>query len=224
MQPNSRASLTPDLNWDDRTLSEAQRVQLAEIMDHCLELLERGDRVNADALCARHPELADGIRHYLDGLQFLHDAATGFRPPHQDRTREQGTDGPPGQLGNYRLLREIGRGGMGVVYEAEDVLINRRVAVKLLPFAALLDQKQIARFQNEARAAGQLHHPHIVPVYSVGTDRGIHYFAMQFIAGRSLRELLDEMALRDHDPNSTAHFGAIRTGGRPSGPRGLPYR
>ena len=186
-----------DSAWDAHQLRSDQQERLARIMDDCLVAMERGEPIDVDSLCDEHVELADGIRHYLEGLEFVHEAAVGFRPASGRVSGESQTDSDtPGQLGNYRLLREIGRGGMGVVYEAEDVLLNRPVAVKVLPFAALLDQKQIVRFQNEARSAGQLHHPNIVPVYSVGTDRGIHYFAMQFIRGQSLRALLDAIGPR----------------------------
>ena len=108
-------------------------------------------------------------------------------------------DGPadPGmaakQLGDYQLIREIGRGGMGVVYEARQLSLDRPVAVKVLPFAALLDQKQIERFKCEARAAAQLHHPHIVPVYAVGCERGVHFYAMQLVEGQSLEEVFDQL-------------------------------
>ena len=74
---------------------------------------------------------------------------------------------------------------MGVVYEARQVSLDRRVALKVLPFAAVLDQRQIERF-NEARAAEQLHHPNIVPVFDVGCQRGVHYYAMQYVEGQSL--------------------------------------
>jgi hypothetical protein len=101
-------------------------------------------------------------------------------------------------LGDYTILRQIGRGGMGVVYEARQNSLDRRVALKILPFAAVLDQKQIERFRNEARAAAQLHHANIVPVFSVGCERGVHFYAMQYIEGhaldvaiRQLRELAD---------------------------------
>ena len=92
------------------------------------------------------------------------------------------------ELGDFHLIREIGRGGMGVVYEAEQCSLRRRVALKVLPFAALLDQRRLTRFQNEARAAAMLKHPNIVSVYSVGCERGIHYYAMELIEGQNLCE------------------------------------
>src|SRR5205807_2368132 len=88
-------------------------------------------------------------------------------------------------------VREVGRGGMGIVYEAEQLSLNRRVALKVLPFAATLDPRQLQRFHNEARAAAHLHHPNIVPVHGVGTERGVHYYAMQFIEGQTLAGVLD---------------------------------
>src|SRR5262249_59560162 len=91
-----------------------------------------------------------------------------------------------GVLGDYRIVREVGRGGMGVVYEAEQLSLRRRVALKVLPFAAALDSRQRQRFQHEAQAAAQLHHTNIVPVHAVGCERGVHYYAMQFIEGQSL--------------------------------------
>jgi serine/threonine protein kinase len=78
-----------------------------------------------------------------------------------------------GVLGDFRILREIGCGGMGVVYEAEQISLGRRVALKVLPFATMLDPRQVLRFQNESRAAASLDHPNIVKVYSVGSDRGV---------------------------------------------------
>ncbi len=95
-----------------------------------------------------------------------------------------------GQLGDFRLLREIGRGGMGIVYEAEQLSLQRRVALKVLPFAAAIDPKHILRFKNEALAAGMLNHPHIVPVYSVGNERGVHFYSMQLVEGQSLSALI----------------------------------
>jgi serine/threonine protein kinase len=100
---------------------------------------------------------------------------------------------PSGQLGDYRILREVGRGGMGVVYEAEQVPLRRRVALKVLPSAASLDARHRQRFQLEAQTVALLQHEHIVSVYGVGCDQGVHYFAMQFIDGWSLAELIREL-------------------------------
>ena len=97
------------------------------------------------------------------------------------------------QLGDFVLGPEIGRGGMGVVYEAQQLSLNRRVALKVLPFAAVFDSKHIARFQNEAQAAAQLHHPHIVPIFAVGMERGVHYYAMQFIDGQPLDKAIAQL-------------------------------
>src|SRR5437899_3638138 len=96
----------------------------------------------------------------------------------------------PAELGDFRILRELARGGMGVVYEAEQVSLGRRVALKVLPPQAQANSRYLARFEREAKAAARLHHTNIVPVYGVGTDRGIHYYAMQFIQGLPLDEVL----------------------------------
>jgi serine/threonine protein kinase/WD40 repeat protein len=92
-------------------------------------------------------------------------------------------------LGDFRLVREIGRGGMGVVYEAEQLSLARRVAVKVLPHAALLSAGRLARFELEARTAATLEHPHIVPIFSVGREHNVHYYAMKLIRGVSLADL-----------------------------------
>src|SRR5262249_35840651 len=94
-------------------------------------------------------------------------------------------------LGDYRLIREIGRGGMGVVYEARQISLGRRVAVKVLSGAGVLDPRRLQRFRIEAQAVAQLNHPHIVPLFGVGHDRGIHYYAMQYIEGCTLAEVLE---------------------------------
>jgi serine/threonine protein kinase/WD40 repeat protein len=97
---------------------------------------------------------------------------------------------PKDRLGPFRIERVIGRGGMGIVYEAVEATLKRHVALKVLPPAALLDETQIRRFRNEASAAAQLTHPNIVPVYSIGSDCGVHFYAMQLIAGRNLSQVI----------------------------------
>src|SRR6266487_2074503 len=101
---------------------------------------------------------------------------------HKVQVDEESATAKP--LGDFKLIREIGRGGMGVVYEAVQLSLGRRVALKVLPFAAAYDAKQLQRFRTEASAAAQLHHTNIVPVFAVGQDRGVHFYAMQLIEGQ----------------------------------------
>ena len=169
-------------------LSPEQQEQLAVILDQYLVEIEQGTEPNLDGLCNQHVELAPAIRHYVQSLRLLKVAATDVRP--KSNREHQQADLSTKQIGDYQIVREIGRGGMGVVYEAHQISLGRRVALKLLPFAAVLDQRQIARFQNEAQAAAQLHHPHIVPVYAIGNDRGTYFYSMQFIDGQSLEQAI----------------------------------
>jgi tetratricopeptide (TPR) repeat protein/tRNA A-37 threonylcarbamoyl transferase component Bud32 len=171
-------------------LTYAQKEALTAVLDEYLRALEAGCPPSTDEIVAAHPELAVPLRAYLQSLAELHDVAAslGAHLPDEAATAE-----PPSantRLGDFELAGEIGRGGMGIVYEARQISLGRRVAVKVLPFAAVLDARQIARFKNEAQAAAQLQHPHIVPVYAVGVERGIHYYAMQLIEGQSLDRIL----------------------------------
>src|SRR5262249_6169398 len=109
------------------------------------------------------------------------------------RARVPPAPAPLQQLGDYLVLREVGRGGMGVVYEAQQLSLGRHVAIKVLPPSAVLDPQQLARFQREAKAAAKLHHTNIVPVFGVGEEDGLHYYVMQFIPGLSLDDVLEEL-------------------------------
>src|SRR5262249_4498869 len=108
------------------------------------------------------------------------------------------------RLGDYCIVREIGRGGMGVVYEAVQESLGRHVALKVLPFNSLLGPTHLERFRREAQSAARLHHTHIVPVYGVGEQDGIHYYAMQYIEGQPLdaviRELRNTKTRKDENP------------------------
>ena len=137
--------------------------------------------------------LSDKVQQRLDDGRRAIDALHQVFGNDNDSAEQTANESHPQQLGDYRILREIGRGGMGVVYEAEQISLPRRVALKILPFAAVLDPRQLERFKNEARAAATLHHPGIVSVYSVGTERGVHFFAMEFIEGQSLADVIDEL-------------------------------
>jgi tetratricopeptide (TPR) repeat protein len=186
---------------DERT------ARLLDVLEECLAELEQGGRPCADALAERHPDLADVLPDYLRELEELCTAA----PPGDEPVPAV----PParGRLGDFRLLRELGRGGMGVVYEAEQLSLGRRVALKVLPLAATLDARQLLRFKHEAQAAACLHHPHIVPVYGVGCERGVHYYAMQFIEGHSLAEVIADLRAGDGaSQHPTAADGSTPTG------------
>src|SRR5262249_43328230 len=110
-----------------------------------------------------------------------------------DSPEQAGGAGPLKQLGDYRIIREVGRGGMAIVYEAEQESLGRHVALKVLLAHRRLNPEQTARFQREARAAARLHHTNIVPVYGVGEHEGVHYYVMQFIPGQALDEVLREV-------------------------------
>jgi serine/threonine protein kinase/WD40 repeat protein len=164
---------------------------VAELLEDLAAKLQAGEPIDLEACARAHPECADRLRWLLPAARALADLSA----PSAGATTPALPSAPSaltGTLGDYRILGEVGRGGMGVVYEAEQISLGRRVALKVLPFAAVLDPRHLRRFQNEARAAAHLHHPHIVPVYGVGCDRGVHYYAMQFIEGRTLAALIEE--------------------------------
>jgi serine/threonine protein kinase/Flp pilus assembly protein TadD len=158
-----------------------------------LEALRAGHPWSREEFLARHTEIAEELGECISGLEFIQTVAPQLADARLSSARLADDIPPSARLGEYRILREVGRGGMGVVYEAEQVSLGRRVALKVLPFAAAIDPKQRQRFQIEAQAAAQLHHPHIVPIFGVGCDQGIHYYAMQFVEGRSLAAILHEL-------------------------------
>jgi WD40 repeat protein/serine/threonine protein kinase len=165
------------------------------VLEEYLARLEQGAPPSPEELVHQHPELADRLQEFLASLEFLHRAALNL---HSGDQAEGAVAAAPelGELGDFRIVREIGRGGMGVVYEAEQISLGRRVALKVLPFAGALDPKQLQRFKNEAQAAAHLHHQNIVPVHAVGCERGVHYYAMQFIEGRTLAAVIHDLRQR----------------------------
>jgi serine/threonine protein kinase/Flp pilus assembly protein TadD len=172
--------------------------RLQTIIADYLEQQEAGRAEGREELLARYPDLAAELGEFfaagdrVDGLVVpLHRAVADelALPPRE--TMPAGF--APGELGDFRIGRELGRGGMGVVYEAEQVSLRRKVALKVLPLAATLDPRRLQRFQNEARAAASLHHTNIVPVFAVGEQQGVHYYAMQLIAGQTLAAVLQEL-------------------------------
>jgi serine/threonine protein kinase len=188
-------------------LNSQQQLRLTEVLDCYLSALETGAPLDQRALLAAHPDLADSLQTYFRSLEELHCIAAGFgggeRTPDEAQAEEctadecsadqRNVDAGPLRVGEFELLRELGRGGMGVVYEARQRSLQRLVAVKILPFASVLDSRQISRFKHEAQAAARLHHAHIVPVFAIGAERGVHYYAMQLVQGQSLETFLTEM-------------------------------
>jgi WD40 repeat protein/serine/threonine protein kinase len=168
-------------------------IQLGERLDGLIaeyfSRIEAGETVDADDWVARHPEFADELREFLLEERLVARVTARLR----DVAAPAGLESAGRQVGDFRILGELGRGGMGVVYEAEQISLGRRVALKVLPFAAMLDPRHLQRFKNEAHAAASLDHPHIVHVHAVGCERGVHFYAMQYIEGRSLAELIQEM-------------------------------
>ena len=156
---------------------------VGKVVEEYFQRLDRGERPQLDEFVERYPEIGDLLRTVIPALQAA------------EQTSDSSSKGVAAtdhhrQLGDFRILRQIGRGGMGIVYEAEQISMQRRVALKVLPLAGLCDDLMIRRFQNEVRAVAALDHPNIVSVYMVGEERGVHYYAMQLIRGRSLSEVI----------------------------------
>jgi serine/threonine protein kinase len=183
---------------------------LAELVDRLTAQVQAGAAVDWEAVQRQYPEHADELRQLLPALGALdqlsrsgEERLAGVAP-----APVAGAEPLTGVLGDFRILRELGRGGMGVVYEAEQVSLGRKVALKVLPAAATLDPRRLQRFVNEARAAACLHHTNIVPVYAVGSERGVHFFAMQQIEGQTLaavlRELRAQAAVKPSAPGAAA--------------------
>ena len=152
-----------------------------------------GEEVNLAEFASMYPGRTEEFRTIVPVLAGL--AELGAIDAGTDQVAGAPTRGPSAgrPFADFQIIREIGRGGMGVVYEARQVAIGRRVALKVLPPAAAMDPKALQRFQLEAQVAGLLQHPHIVPVHAVGTVDGVPYFAMQFIEGGSLAGLIAEL-------------------------------
>lgn len=160
-----------------------------------MSLLSHGNAPSQEDFLARHADIADDLRPSLEGLALVHQAAgnSGSPVPPNLTLQAPSEEFAAKPIGDFQIVGEIGRGGMGVVYEAIQLSLNRRVALKVLPFASGLDEVRLQRFRNEAHAAAALHHTNIVPVYAVGSERGVHYYAMQMIQGSTLADVIADM-------------------------------
>jgi WD40 repeat protein/serine/threonine protein kinase len=174
----------------------AEDAELAQVLDGCVAALEAGQTLDVERLLGEHPAIAARLRARLASLQLIERTTGALLPGAPAPGSAPGPSPEPEQLGDFRLLREIGKGGMGIVYEAEQLSLRRRVALKVLPRSAMLDPRQRRRFHNEAEAAASLQHPHIVPVYAVGCKQGIPYYAMQLICGLPLTAIIQQQQTR----------------------------
>jgi len=172
-----------------------ERDPIEVLASEFIERQRKGEHPDLSEYVAKHPELADEIRELFPTITSMERLKI---------RREQTTDGCASlgpvkleRLGDFRIIREIGRGGMGVVFEAEQESLERRVAVKVLPGNTILDPEQVKRFEREARFAAGLHHTNIVPVIGVGEHSGFHYIVMQYIRGVGLDKVINSLMHRD---------------------------
>jgi WD40 repeat protein/serine/threonine protein kinase len=172
---------------------ESQSGLVLELAEEFLERYRQGERPALQEYIDRHPALAAAIREVFPAMAMMENIAVA------DESREERAAATPDkptvplQFGDYRIIRQIGRGGMGVVYEAEQLSLGRHVALKVLPELVHVNPATRRRFEREARAAAKLHHTNIVPVFGVGEQDGQPYYVMQFIQGLGLDAVLDEL-------------------------------
>jgi serine/threonine protein kinase/Flp pilus assembly protein TadD len=173
------------------TDADAELDLVEALAEEFLERHRRGECPNVEEYVTRYPELAARICAFFPTLLLVETLKPDSRSLTSSVGASRGAEFE--QLGDYRILREVGRGGMGVVYEAEQESLGRRVALKVLAAPGIQDPKRLLRFRREARAAGRLHHTNIVPVFGVGECEGTSYYVMQFIPGLSLDVVMKEV-------------------------------
>ncbi len=159
------------------------------LAEEFVERYRKGERPLVSEYTERHPEHAEEIEDLFPAMLMMEN----LKPAEEDDAEQESSEPPLVQIGDYRILGEVGRGGMGIVYEAEQLSLGRRVAVKVLPQQMMHDKKNRRRFEREAKAAARLHHTNIVPVFGVGEQDGLYYYVMQFIQGLGLDQVLEEL-------------------------------
>lgn len=161
-------------------------LQIAEIVSRWMETAQE-NRPSADELIANHPELAPGLAECLQGLQRIEHGKTLTVQSNATSSDFQNGDVVFPEIPDFEVLGELGRGGMGIVYEAKQRSLDRNIALKVLPFGTV-DPRAVKRFLREAETVAALSHPGIVPIYAVGVHEGLNWFAMQRIDGCPLSQ------------------------------------
>lgn len=202
-------------------LADDDRHPVDQLAEEFAEQIRAGDAPQIDDYCRKYPEHADMIRAVFPSIQLVERANK-----REDQHRRSGEShsasslphSMPQTLGDFQLIREIGRGGMGVVYEALQRSLKRHVALKVINALISGSEKQLRRFRREAESAASLHHSNIVPVYGIGEDQGLQYYAMQLIDGVTLAEIIHQLRrvpariLAAETTTATASSGERNTG------------
>ena len=167
-------------------MSSSEDEIVLQIVDQFLQEREAGLNPSIDSVVARHPRLESRLRECLNGLEAMEAFTESARNPD---TRSKAFP----EFSDFEILDELGHGGMGIVYRARQISLDRMVALKVLPFAAVFDKKSLQRFKNEAHATARLNHDNIVNVYSIDCEKGVHYYSMQLVEGQSLASLISAL-------------------------------
>ena len=202
------------MSQSDASNSSTDLEFVGKLGEEFIEQLRQGARPSIQEYIERYPEHATDIEELFPTLLLMEDLAPDGAESFGVATGPQAgpicQDAALRRLGDYRILREVGRGGMGIVYEAEQISLGRHVALKVLPAEFLGSSKQRSRFEREAKAAAKLHHTNIVPIFGVGEDEGQGYYVMQFIQGLPLDDVLRELKRIQKRPR--ADSGSINDG------------
>lgn len=211
--------MDPASSADDQP-SREQR--LDELLADYLQAGDGGKPISPDEFVAAHPEFAAELGEFFADQDRFARAAAGCRPaepsPANDATLDSHAADAPGSaarptterpkvryFGDYELLDEIARGGMGVVYKTRQVNLKRIVALKMILVGQLANEDEVKRFYAEAQAAAKLEHPQIVPIYEIGQHEGQHYFTMAFIDGESLAHRISREVLAPREATAIVH-------------------
>lgn len=175
---------------------------VSQLANDYLARCRRGEAPPISEYTVKYPELAEDIREIFPMMLLMEENAPKDESEEHEPLKLS-------QFGDFRIKREIGRGGMGVVYEAVQESLNRNVALKVCPLNAGMSSRNRLRFRRESRAAAMLHHTNIVPVFAVGEEEGSLYYAMQLIRGATLDDVIEELRILLHTPDSTTRFSNV---------------